>query len=341
MGGHLDEGYAQIPWHWTRNIIFGQSFEAPSAYAVKSWSVASDSTAQGIAKLDNSTSAAWANPNCLAPSLLLNYTGGTGILGWANRGMGGEGLWIAPGGREYQGTLIVRSETPGTSIYVVIRPRGGGNGAPLAEAHIPINTTGTWEVIPFTLTPSTEGTSCDTITPGSDPTIDCGIVPPVVGNVCVKCGGEFVVGLDAPGVARVGFVDLGPGAWGSFITLASNTVQTVKQMGITAIRMGGSVGETIVWKEWRGLPWKRAAMQAEWISVSIAPLSPFEFIDAARAADIVPIVTMSAYKQTAQDWADLVDYTWGDESTVWGNVRIHNDSHPEPYNITMFELGSE
>ena len=54
---------------------------------------------------------------------------------------------------------------------------------------------------------------------GSDPTIDCGPAPTAGENpgiVCVRCGGEFAVGLASEGSVHVGFVTLQPGAWGRF-----------------------------------------------------------------------------------------------------------------------------
>ena len=40
------------------------------------------------------------------------------------------------------------------------------------------------------------------------------------------------------------------------------------------------------------------------------------------------------------DWADLVEYAFGDASTYWGRRRIA-DGHPTIYNLTYFELGNE
>jgi len=59
----------------------------------------------------------------------------------------------------------------------------------------------------------------------------------------------------------------------------------------------------------------------------------------ANALDIFPVVTLACDLNDANDWADLVEYMYGDDSTPWGAVRIHNDSHPEPYKCDTFELG--
>jgi len=60
-------------------------------------------------------------------------------------------------------------------------------------------------------------------------------------------------------------------------------------------------------------------------------------IDLVNALDIEPVVTLQM-EQSVQDWADLVEYLFGDSSTTWGAQRIA-DGHPQVYNATWFELG--
>jgi hypothetical protein len=69
----------------------------------------------------------------------------------------------------------------------------------------------------------------------------------------------------------------------------------------------------------------------------------FEFVDAMRlpGVDILPVVTFSAELNSVEDWGDLVDYCFGDETTAWGAVRVRNDSHPAPFDLRFFELGNE
>lgn len=58
-----------------------------------------------------------------------------------------------------------------------------------------------------------------------------------------------------------------------------------------------------------------------------------------EAAGFVPIVTL-ARDQPGDDWADLVDYVWGSSNTTWGAQRAA-DGHPDPYKVSIFELGNE
>lgn len=62
-------------------------------------------------------------------------------------------------------------------------------------------------------------------------------------------------------------------------------------------------------------------------------------IDLCNAAGIEIIITLSE-NQSPEDWADLVEYCWGNSSTTWGAQRAA-DGHPDPYRVTIFELGNE
>ncbi len=44
------------------------------------------------------------------------------------------------------------------------------------------------------------------ITPGSDPTVDCKQLGPEAGHVCVKCGGQVVLGIVGAGSANLDFL---------------------------------------------------------------------------------------------------------------------------------------
>ena len=222
----------------------------------------------------------------------------------------------------------------------------------------------------FTLTPSA-GTVCTGIPFGSDPTIDCGNAAGPA-HVCVRCGGEIVVGLSAPGSINIGTVSLQPGPWGLLVTHAGVALPVLQsaglvleQMGVTLIRSGGSVSQSMRWKDWRGPQWNRPSLDAAWGASVTAGWGPFEVVDMCNALGIEPAITL-AYDSNDEvggsrprlrvrgppipvpltsaraqgDWADLVEYCWGDaKATSWGSRRSA-DGHPAPYNVTIFELGN-
>lgn len=334
MGCHLDEGFTQQTFSWARSVLVSHSFEPYHSFAVQAWSNATDTGAVGTATLDNSTHV---NPNLSAPSLRVCFQSGAGVVGSVNRGMGGEGLALVAA--QYDGFAVVLAPA-GAALYVALRPRGGG--APLAAATLPLPPSAAWQLVNFSLSPSAP-TECVGIAPGSDATLDCGALTANPGSVCVRCGGEFVIGLAQPGIAHIGFVDLYPSD--SVGPASRPLVEALRVMGTGFVRYGGTVAQTIQWKAWRGKPWERAAMQHAWaggIPVSVN-FGPFELLDVAQGAlgGIPVMISLARDLNTAEDFADLVEYAWGGAGTPWGAVRAHNDSHPAPFQLTMVELGNE
>jgi hypothetical protein len=126
MGCHLDEGFTQQTFSWSRSVLVSHSFESYHSFAVQAWSDATDAGVTGSTLLDNSTQV---NPNARVPSLKVTFQSGAGVVGSANRGMGGEGLALASA--PYDGFAVVLAPGGG-SLYVALRPRGGG--APLSSA---------------------------------------------------------------------------------------------------------------------------------------------------------------------------------------------------------------
>jgi alpha-L-arabinofuranosidase len=59
-----------------------------------------------------------------------------------------------------------------------------------------------------------------------------------------------------------------------------------------------------------------------------------------NAAGIEPVMTTTGVCPQCQpeDMGDLVDFAHGSADTVWGQKRI-SLGHPEPYNVTFFEVG--
>ena len=292
-------------------------------------------------------------------SLKIDYTAGSGNAGVTNRGIGNEGLFLQSG-MEYEGYFFAKASK---SSKMVVMLRNWETKAVLATQEVVVDPSTNWTQYSFTMTAS-NSTSCDGIKPGSDPEVSCNTqrrgmaVPPNTeqGHICIKCGGEFVIALSEPGIVHVDYVYLQPGAAGRFGAgpFFKDGVQVLKDMGITAIRLGGSFTDPsyYFWKKWRGLPWERESLGAKWGSELVSGFGPFEFIDMCVEAGIEPIVTTTAQwgdemGQSADvtccspdDMADLVEYAYGNETTMWGKMRIA-DGHPTPYNFRYIELGNE
>ena len=71
-----------------------------------------------------------------------------------------------------------------------------------------------------------------------DPDVYCG--SPAT-QLCIKCGGEFVIGLAQPGAVHVDFVYLQPGAWGRFagLPVRKDGAEMLKTLGSPTGRITG------------------------------------------------------------------------------------------------------
>ena len=144
----------------------------------------------------------------------------------------------------------------------------------------------------------TAGTTCTTVNGSAvppDPDVYCG--SPAT-QLCIKCGGEFVIGLAQPGAVHVDFVYLQPGAWGRFagLPVRKDGVEMLKTLGIKVIRQGGSFADDAAqdWRRWRGPPWLRPSLGCEWGHSLISGWGPFEMADLCNAAGIEPVTNSSA-----------------------------------------------
>ena len=345
MGCHTDPGFANEPRGFYSQLIYGEAFEAAPAGAPSQWNIVSIMGGAGSASMDASTPF---GANSI-PSMRISFSGGGGgggggggFFGVSNRGMGNEGLALSAQ-LEYVGYVFVKAAAP--AQLVVSLNDYVGDGAVLASSAHAVSPAadGGWVRVNFTLTPSA-ATTCVGIAPGSDPEVHCGNMGGQPGSVCVKCGGEFFVGLAGPAGAEihVGYVYLSPGAWGTYagLPVLQSAVDTLQQMGITMIRQGGSVAQTLAWKDWRGAPWERRSLGHVWGGSLVSGWGPFEFLAMCEAADILPVVTLAWDLNSVQDWADLVDYLHdAGGTTEFGALRIA-DGHAGVYNLTVFELGT-
>lgn len=287
--------------------------------------------------------------------------GGTGVAAVGNRGLGNEGLLIEAG-QAYEGYFFARAER---RVLLVAQLIDWATNRTLATQTIPFpgGVGDGWARVNFTLTASA-GTRC--VDGSSVPSVRCGHEYPCPGcpwtpasHTCVACGGQFQVGLAAPGTVNLDYVFLqpGPAQRVAGLPVLRSGVELLQRMGVTAIRLGGGFVETFgapdpastwdassyLWTRWIGPPWARPSVGAEWGASYIGGWGPFEFVDMCNAAGIVPVFDTAAVCEecTPAALADLVEFCWGGIGTRWGRVRAVNCSHPEPYNVTTFELGNE
>uniref|UniRef100_A0A7S4F1N6 non-reducing end alpha-L-arabinofuranosidase n=2 Tax=Chrysotila carterae TaxID=13221 RepID=A0A7S4F1N6_CHRCT len=146
----------------------------------------------------------------------------------------------------------------------------------------------------------------------------------------------------------IGYVSLMPGAWGRVagvngapLPALKAAADVLRTMGTRVMRAGGTVSQSLRWKDWRGPPWTRPSSGHAWGRSLLAGWGPFEYVDLCNALGITPVLTLAYDANDADDWADLVEYAWGDATTTtWGRRRAA-DGHAAPYNVSAFELGNE
>ena len=337
LGCHFDNGYEFQPRLLHSQLLYGDSFQCGPELAC-AWSNLTVGSAQGSAVLDVGVHMNAADP---APSLRVQYASRSdvgGAVGWANRGIGNEGLSLE-GGKLYEGTVVMLAPS-GASLYVAANDYLAV--VVLASATLVVPPSPEWQVVKFSLTPSA-GTACARFPYVQNSSLDCGPQGTNPAHICVRCSGEFGVGLGAPGTAHLGYASFGPGAWGRFRgqPVLATGAALLQQLGYGAVRWGGHISRITRWKDWRGLPWERASMQLDDAGRFIsAGFGIFEFLDLAAELGIYPVISLSK-SQSAEDLADLIEYAWGNETVPWGAVRAFNDSHPAVYSVSAVEIGNE
>ena len=199
----------------------------------------------------------------------------------------------------------------------------------------------TLQMFNVTLTPS-EAAECEAIAFGSDPAIDCGGGAGAASHVCLRCAGELRFGLapikdSNPCEINVGYVSLMPGPWGRLADKSGKPLPVLKSgadlltaMGVTTMRSGGSVSQSMRWKDWRGAQWNRPSVGQIWgkafwraggpsrqdnnplalppppsLSNDQANACCTQVIDMCAALDIQPIITLAYDLNDALDYGDL------------------------------------
>jgi len=348
MGCHHDYGFAQAPRGFHAELVYGTSFDA-GTQRVPAWHAFSINSSAAAPAMTAYTSFS------ARPTLALALDHDFATVGMANRGIGNAGLFLEAGKPytfEFWAWCGAGAGNEPT-VYVELVDYTNGN-ASLARADFKLISEGPpwgtdWHRFNGTLTPSA-GTECVGIPFGSDAAIDCGgDAGPA--HVCVRCGGELRIALTGPqsyGGINLAYASLKPGPWGLVTAKDGSSIDVLKSagdaltaMGVTIIRHGGSVSQSMRWKDWRGPSWNRPSAQQVWGFSLLSSWGPFEFADLGAALDIETVVTLAYDSNDALDFADLVEYCWGDPATTSWGARRAADGHPAVYDIRVFELGNE
>jgi hypothetical protein len=256
MGCHLDYGFAQAPRGFYAELVYGTSFERGTQASTSWHPFFRNSSKKPVPNLVSSSSFSG------NPSLHMQPNSPGETVGMANRGIGNAGL-VFEAGKEYEAEAWVWCGAgAGKEPLGFFELADSSTNATLARAEFKLVSTGppwgtNWFRFNATLVPSAS-TGCVGIPFGSDPAIDCAGGDGHPAHVCVRCGGEVrfgVVGSSYGGI-NVGRVSLMPGVWGRVprkdgsgpTTILKSAGDVLTTMGVTLIRNGGSVSQSMRWK---------------------------------------------------------------------------------------------
>ena len=265
-GCHSDSGFTHQVRGFYSQMIFGESFEKPQQNATKG--VSAD---------------AWAfvpcGAGCVASSEIINHTiapahhGASSrkitiykaaaaapqqqslalpFAGLRNRALANEGMYLEAG-KPYEGYFFARCAAP---VKLGVRLENYMTNETLAEQTFDFacgEDSSAWVKLDFTLTPKA-GTQCTGIAVGSDPAIPCTRPTNEAGHACIRCDGQFVVGLYGVGSVGIDYVFLQPGAWGRVngLPVRKTAGDTLSEMGVTVMRVGGSFASVTGWPDGGG-----------------------------------------------------------------------------------------
>lgn len=245
---------------------------------------------------------------------VIRFNGGKGEVGIVNHGLYKMGIQLLSG-KEYDGVLRVKAETP-TTIWLSLRDEQGNV---LAEKPYVLKGDGTYEKVTFELVP-----------------------------VATTSKGGFAISLKQQGKIELGFAFMQPGEWGRVkgYPLRKPFIEALQKQGIKVFRYNGSMvdhgADTYLyrWKKMLGpIDERKVVFRA---GFNLYATHSFGFIEMLQAAEVVgaeAIIGMSM-DETSEDIRDFVEYANGASDTQWGAVRT-KDGHPKPYGLKYIEVHNE
>jgi alpha-N-arabinofuranosidase len=121
----------------------------------------------------------------------------------------------------------------------------------------------------------------------------------------------------------------------------ADSIAALKEIGPTMIRLGGNFVSGYEWRDGIGDPDRRPSRwDYAWRMVETNDVGTDEFMALVEIVGAEPYNTVNAGFGDAYSAAQWVEYCNDDASTPMGRLRAQN-GHPEPYNITWWNIGNE
>ena len=239
----------------------------------------------------------------------IRFTGGEGSVGINNQGLNRWGLNFQAG-KEYEGVLFARSESP---CQLTLATESSDGSQILSETQVDV-TSPVWQRIEFKLKPATSVTD-----------------------------GRFTLKLKAPGSVSIGYVFLQPGSWGRYknLPVRRDIAEMLVEQGITMLRYGGSMinNDHYKWKNMIGPRAVRPPYAGHWYKYSSNGWGILDFMNFCEVARFEYVPTFSMI-ESPDDMADFVRYAKGSRDSEWGQKRVA-DGRLEPYELKYLQLGNE
>ncbi len=245
---------------------------------------------------------------------VIRFQEGNGECGIYNSGLNKQGINLVAG-KPYEGVLRVKSKNPAT-VFLSLRDE---NGKVLGEKSYPLKGDGSYEKVPFELTPSF-GTS----------------------------KGSFGISLKNRGEIELGYAFLQPGPWGRVngYPVRKEFVDALVKQGIKAIRYNGSMVDVGAdtynyrWKKMIGpVDERRVCFRSGFNPYATHSFGVVELVQFAETIGARAMVGLSM-DETYEDIRDFVEYMNGPVTSKWGKLRADH-GHPAPYNLKYIEVDNE
>jgi hypothetical protein len=237
----------------------------------------------------------------------IQYLGGTGVVGVADRGLNRWGISIRAG-RVMEGRVSVKGDVG--SAWVSLQ---NANGTSVyTEQELTVGSS--WAKRSFKLRPSTTDRSARFV---------LSIVRP--GNLYV----DRAVLMSAREVRFKG------------LPVRRDIAEALVASGVNFLRYGGSMVNApgYRWKNMIGDPDRRPAYAGFWYPCSSNGFGIFEFLSFCEKAKVGSAFAINA-DEAPRDVADLADYLTAPVSNPWGKRRAM-DGHPAPFHPDYIEIGNE
>ncbi|MET0299421.1 MAG: beta-L-arabinofuranosidase domain-containing protein [Flavitalea sp.] len=241
-------------------------------------------------------------------SQVIEFVGGKGIAGIANRSLNRWGFAVSQG-QEFEGRLYLKTQAYKGPVNVSLQNQEGS--VIYASKNITgINTS--WKNFPFSL----------------------------ISNA-TDSNARLVVSIASKGKIWIDQVVLMSKDRYKNLPIRNDIGQMLTNQGLTFLRYAGTMVNSPEYrfKNMIGDPDQRPNYRGHWNHYTTNGFGIEEFLKYCEASGVTPCFAVNIY-ETPEDMADMVEYLNGNASTKWGAVRAKN-GHPKPYGVKYIEIGNE